>query len=396
MPTAGTRPGRLDRAVPPDRKRTVIAERFRPTDRLALITWASCWASVMFFVAVAPRALPTLYDGRPYLERWTQWDAARFVNLATYGYDGVPGQPFDPGWPAFFPGYPLALRVVGGAVGDYRLAGLLISLVAGAIAMVALARLADVSGPAGAGRRTVFALLAGPAAVFMFAGYSESLFLACALPAWLLARSGRWPAAMVLAAAASTVRITGLFLAIALIVLFVLARRTGEPDRPPWRAAGWLIVPFLPLAAYSAYQWRRTGDWLAWQHAQAAGWGRELVWPWQAFDTTWGAAFDIDNEFTLAFRIELVAALVGVGLTIYLLIERQWPEFVFVGLQVAALITSSFYLSIGRATLLWWPLWIALGTLGARRPGAYIALLAFSIPFAVLQLLTFTAGAWAG
>ncbi|SEG82999.1 Mannosyltransferase (PIG-V) [Thermomonospora echinospora] len=380
-----------------------LLTRVRPVDRLALSLWAGAWLGVMFFVAVVPRVLPTVFDGRPYLERWAQWDAVRFVNLATYGYDGVPGQP-DPGWPAFFPGYPMLLRAVGTVVpdirigglllSDYRLIGLAISLVAGAVTMVALARIGEREGPEGTGGRAVVALLAGPPAVFLFAGYSEAVFLALALPAWLLARRGRWTAAALLAVPAAGVRITGLFFALALIVEFLV----GEHGRREvgWRPAAWLALPFTPLLAYSWYQWTRTGDWLAWQHAQEAGWDRHLVWPWESFKTTWQAAFQSDYEFTLAFRIEMFAALVGVLLTVYLLVKRRWPELVYVGLQLAALLLSSYYLSVGRAMLLWWPLWIAVARFGMRRPGLYAAAVAVSTPFAVLLLLTFTSGSWAG
>ncbi|MFC5185937.1 hypothetical protein [Actinomadura harenae] len=428
----------------------------------------------MFFVAVVPRVLPSIYDGKPYLDRWAQWDAVRFLNIATYGYGGVPGEKFDPGWPAFFPGYPLALKFVGLFTGgDHKFAGLLISFVAGGVAALALGRLAedelraaprrtgmirarlsgwtsritaDAEDSENGGGRTVrrgvhatdvavsrttvrrsavsanghaaadteheptereleddagtvgvgavAAMLAGPAAVFLFAGYSESLFLAFALPAWLMARRGRWAWAALLATPASAVRITGLFLVLAMIVEYLVGRR-GRREQG-WAPLAWLVLPFTPLAAYMTYQWHRTGDWMAWQHAQEAGWHRQFTMPWDAFSLTWRSAFDTNYEFTLAFRIEIFAAAVGVLLSLYLLYRRRWPELAYVGLQLAALMTSSFYLSIGRATLLWWPLWLWFGMLALRHRWLFGAIMAAAVPFAVLQLLTFTSGGWAG
>jgi hypothetical protein len=254
--------------------------------------------------------------------------------------------------------------------------------VAGAVAMVALARL----GGAGTGPKAVVALLLGPYAVFLFAGYSEALFLAFALPAWLLARQRRWEPAVLCAMGAACVRVTGVFLAVALIVEFLVADRR-------WRLTAWLALPFAPVAAYTLYQWRRTGDWLAWQHAQQEGWGRSLAWPWEAFSTTWQAAFGEHNEFSGAFRVELVAAVVGVVLTAWLLARRRWSEAVYVGLPLASLLTSAFYLSIGRATLLWWPLWLAIGA--ARRP-AYLVVLAVFVPLLAKEVALFTSGSWAG
>ncbi|MFL6057241.1 MAG: hypothetical protein ACJ72W_30740 [Actinoallomurus sp.] len=385
-------------------------ERLRRGDRLALRAWAGTRLAVLgiSLLASALWSYGDLHDS--FLGRWTQWDVDHFVEIAEYGYGGDPAHPPDPGLPAFFPGLPLVLRAVHPLIPNWQLSALLVSLVAGAVAMVALSRLGEqearltaatgahaghprLGAHAGAyggdglvGPRAVLALLVSPYAVFLFAGYSESLFLAFALPAWLLARQRRWAPAVLCAAGASCVRVTGLFLAAALIVEFVSADRR-------WRSAPWLAVPFLPVLGYTVYQWRRTGDWSAWQHAQQAGWGRSVVWPWTSFHTTWGAAFGTHDQFTTAFRVELVAAAVGVALTCRLLAKRRWAESAYVGLQLASLLTSAYYLSIGRSTLLWWPLWLAAGR--CRRP-AYLFLIALFLPLMTAEVVTYNSGGWAG
>ncbi|RAY14940.1 hypothetical protein DPM19_13430 [Actinomadura craniellae] len=366
------------------------ARRLSAADRSALELWL---LTRMGVAVVATAAAAVLVRGNlqePFLDRWTQWDVDLLIEIARFGYEGDPSEGPDPGLPAFFPGFPLLLRAVHVVVPDWRIAALLISLVAGAVAMVALARLGDHEGPPGTGVRAVAALLLSPMAVFLFAGYSEALFLACALPAWLLARQGRWELAALCGLAAGLVRITGLFLAVALVVLFLTRRPIA------WRKLPHLAVPFLGPAGYLAYQWWRTGDMRAWQTAQERGWGRSLVPPWESFQTTWHSAFGLDNDFTVAFRVELVAAAIGVLLTGWLLARRRWAESTYLGLQLAALLGSAFYLSIGRATLLWWPLWLAIGVLGVRRPRTYLALLALSVPLLVLQVVTFTSGGWTG
>jgi hypothetical protein len=357
--------------------------------RAALTAWLATRVGVLLVALVAGRVLVRGDLQDPFLDRWTQWDVDHLIDIARYGYGGDPAKPPDAGLPAFFPGFPLLLRAVHFVVPDWRLAALLITFVAGGIAVVALTRLGDQEYAAGVGIRSVLALLLCPVAVFLFAGYTEALFLACALPAWLLARQGRWDLAAMCGFAAGLTRITGLFLAVALVVEFLLSSRK-------WDQAPWLVVPFLGPAGYALYQWRRTDDWFAWQHAQEQGWGRTLVPPWEALQTTWGAAFGTHNQFTVAFRIELFAALVGVALTVWLLVRRKWPEFIYVGLQVTALLTSAFYLSIGRSTLLWWPLWLAIGALGVRHPKTYVAFLALSTPLLAAQIVLFTSGAWVG
>ncbi|MFI6509773.1 hypothetical protein ACIBCT_19390 [Streptosporangium sp. NPDC050855] len=372
---------------------TTPVEPPRDTATEGLLLWLASRVGIIALVVVGTQAM---MEGdavpRPFLERWRNWDANLLVTIAEHGYDGVPGAEPDRGLPAFFPGMPLMLRAVHLLVGDWTVAGLLISFAAGAVAMMALARLAEFEGRPGTGWRAVLALLLWPMAVFLFAGYSESLFLAFALPAWLAARQGRWPLAAVLAAGASCARITGLFLACALIVEFFARRQ-------PVRRAGWLLLPFVPLALYSAYQYSRTGDWLAWKTAQEAGWGRHMVWPWESLMTTWNAAMG-EGRVAWAFRLEIAGALVGIVLVLVLLLMRRWSEFVYVGLQVGALLCSAYYLSVPRSALLWWPLFILIARAGnGPAPWRKWVIVVYALlvgPLMALNTLIFVDGAWVG
>ncbi|MEO3811380.1 mannosyltransferase family protein [Sphaerisporangium sp. B11E5] len=373
----------------PQEAEAVVVEQSstRDTAGEAALLWTLSRAGLVIAATVWIGVLAQDKDST-FLERWLHWDAKHLVDIAKFGYDGDPAGQHDPGLPAFFPGMPLALRLVHVIVSDWTLAGLLISFVAGAVAMVALARLGELEGPPGTGRRAVLVLLLCPTAVFLFAGYTEALFLGFAIPAWLAARRGNWVAAGLLAAGASCVRITGLFLALALIVEFVMRRQ-------PARRAPWLLLPFVPLVAYSAYQYTRTGDWLAWQHAQEAGWGRSMTWPWDSFMTTWHMAAN-DGQFAWPFRMEIAGALLGVAALLWLLIARRWSEFLYVALQLGALLFSAYYLSIPRAALLWWPVWILLAQAATRRKPLLWAYALLAGPLMVLNTLTFLSGAWAG
>ncbi|MET8003097.1 mannosyltransferase family protein [Nonomuraea glycinis] len=351
----------------------------RSSARDALVVWLGSRAGLLVMTLLGVAA-------GEYVDKWRLWDAELFVTIAEHGYDGEPGTRPDVGLPAFFPGMPLALRAVHLVVPDWSAAGLIISLVAGAVAMVALAKLAELEDARG--WAAVLALVLFPTAVFLTAGYSESLFLAFAIPAWLAARQQRWPAAAVLAAGASCVRITGLFLAVALVVEFWQRRQ-------PVRRAPWLVVPFLPLVAYSYYHFTRTGDWLAWKRAQEAGWGRELVWPWDAWTVTWQAAMG-EGEAAVPFRMEIAGAVVAVAALVWLLVLRRWSEAVYVGLQAAALMVSAYYLGLPRSLLLWFPLWVVVAGVATRRPWLLVAYGLVSGPLMVLNTIRFLSGAWVG
>ena len=363
------------------------------SDRDALAVWWGSRLALAVLVLAASWQLSGATAGTVpgFLERWDRWDVGLLRKVAEFGYAGYPEDYPDRGIEAFFPGFPLVLRLVHTVVPDWTAAGLLISLLAGSVAMPALARLAELDGVSG--RRAVLALVLSPYAVFLAAGYSEALFLACALPGWLAARSGRWRLASVLLAGTALVRVSGLFLAVGLVVEYLVVRR-GRPDRD----APWLVLPFLALLGYAGYLYTLTGDWLAWQHAQTVGWGRELTAPWTALSTTLAAARNPAEsaEYVWSFAAEIVAVAVGVGLTVLLLARRRWGEATYVGLSVTALATSTYYLSVARATLLWWPLWVLLAAGAQRWPRLGLGLACVSVPLMAVGALTFTHGLWLG
>jgi hypothetical protein len=396
----------------------------RATDRPALKLWLLTRVTTFLLVSAGAWLFSEnqgAVEPVPYLDRWLRWDAVHYATIAEFGYGGDPATGPQVPLAAFFPGLPLVLRALHFLGIDITVAGLLVSFVAGAIAVVALGRLGaqetaetpmivvDYAGhdshdqprsrrrtpdSSAVGSRAVLLFLLAPSAVFLAAGYTEALFLAFALPAWLAARRGSWAAAGLLGAGAASIRVTGVFLAAALAVEFLTAR----DGRRRWAALPWLAVPAVPVLAYMAYLYNRTGDWLAWQHAQEEGWYRSFTWPWDALQTTWEAAFGGGQTlgFAWMFGVELLAVAVGVALTGWLLWARRWGEATYVGLQVVAFTTSAWFFSVPRATLLWWPLWIGLAVWSLRRPWVLTAYLTVVAPFMVVFTLLFSLSRWAG
>ncbi|MGW7056526.1 mannosyltransferase family protein [Streptomyces sp. NPDC054887] len=329
------------------------------------------------------------------------WDWGHFLHIAQDGYfpDPTVAGPADAARDnreAFFPGFPLLLRAVHLVVPHWTAAGLLISLAAGAVAVLALARIARQHVPDTEGSRlAVLFLLVSPCGIFLAAGYTEALFLALALPAWLAAQRHAWALAATLTALATTVRISGLFLAAAIALHFLLAARA---DRSEWRLLPWLSLPGVPPALYTLYLHAHTGDWMAWKHAQERGWYRAFHAPWTAWSHTWDSAFAHaqTTPYAFMFQAELVAMTVGLVLLGVLLHRRHWPEALYIALNLWALGTSYWYTSIPRATLLWWPLWIGLAQWARRTPWFTAVHLALTVPVAVVFAAAFMTGRWAG
>ena len=207
----------------------------------------------------------------------------------------------------------------------------------------------------------MLALLLFPYAVFLFAGYSEPLFLAFATWAWWAVRQQRWALAAVLGCGASATRVVGIPFAVALAVEYVVvARRSGRRIGPE---AGWFALPAVPVIAFLSYLRVRTGHWDSYSRAMHDGWHRDLAAPWTAVRATWHYATNVhqSSAFLWFWRAELLAVLVGIVLTVVLVRGRRWGEATYVA-GTTLLMSSATYLASGvRAVLVWFPLYLVLG-----------------------------------
>ncbi|WP_371800916.1 MULTISPECIES: mannosyltransferase family protein [unclassified Streptomyces] len=364
---------------------------------LYLLTRAGIWTTAYCTRWLFPDDGRARHAGS-FFSSWQRWDWWHYLHIAQSGYFPDGTGPWTADWDnreAFFPGFPFLLRAVHTVVPSWSAAGALISFVAGGVAVLALARIARLHLPQeGAGPRAALFFLLSPCAVFLAAGYTEALFLAFALPAWLAAQRLNWPLAALLTCLATTVRVSGLFLAGAIAVHFLVTARTSAH----WRRLPWLALPVLAPLLHSWYLHAHTGDWMAWKHAEERGWYRDFHAPWEAWKNTWHAAFGHSQStgYALMSQAELLTMVVGLVLCGLLLRRRRWAEAVYIALSLWALGTSYWYTSIPRATLLWWPLWTGLAAWSLRSPRVRTVCLTVGAPLTTIVAVTFLSGRWAG
>ena len=326
------------------------------------------------------------------LRGWYHWDVALFIKVARYGW-------FSPAYAdrtaVDLPGLPLALRLAHTVVPDWVAAGLVVSLLAGAVAVVALWQLATLDAPAGeadaTGRLAVLLLVVSPYAVFLFAGYSEALFLAFATTGWLAARRERWLLAAVLVSGATATRVTGLALALALAVHYLVEHR-GRPDR----RAAFLLLPALPVAAFVVHLHALSGSWTAYSDAQREGWGRGFALPWEGWQATWAGALRTNQSaaYQVFWCAELAAAVVGVLLTVVLLRQQRLGEAAYVGGNTLLMTCTTYYASGVRSVLVWFPLWLLLARTVVHRTWLAALLVWVSAPLTAVVTIGFTQGSW--
>ncbi|MGH9040468.1 MAG: glycosyltransferase 87 family protein [Acidimicrobiia bacterium] len=200
----------------------------------------------------------------------TAWDSGWFLEVVRHGYPAeIPAATGEVAKTAipFFPLYPVTVRIVAWLlpVSDAA-AAILVSLVAGAVALVVVHRLVEqVAGPAIADR-TALLLAFFPGSMVLSMAYAEALTLALAAGCLLGLLQRRWWLAGLCAGLATASRITALALVVACLWEAVRAIRA----RGEWRA---MVAPALApagLVVFFAYLWVHTGEPLAYLQAQRA------------------------------------------------------------------------------------------------------------------------------
>jgi hypothetical protein len=189
---------------------------------------------------------------------FAQWDARWFLQIAEHGYEEVPQAA------AFFPVYPAAAHGLAWMTGSTLVAGVLISLAAGAAAAWALAEIArPLLGERGANDAVLYLALY-PIGFVLTALYSDGLFLALAAGAFLAAMRGKSVTAGVLGALATGTRLLGL----ALLPALVLLLWRGRDLRSLARLAPLTLLP-AAVGLYALYLDSTLGDPWAFTRAQA-------------------------------------------------------------------------------------------------------------------------------
>ena len=227
--------------------------------------WLGAAATLIWAPAPDRRLIGSAYGpASDFLFRtFAQWDARWFLQIAEHGYEEVPQAA------AFFPVYPAAAHALAWLTGSTLVAGVLISLAAGAAAAWALAEIArPILGARGA-NDVVLYLALYPVGFVLTALYSDGLFLALAAGSFLAATRGKAVTAGVLGGLATGTRLLGLALLPALVVLLW----RGRDPRSLARLAPLALLP-AAVGLYALYLNSTLGDPWAFTSAQA-DWNRE-------------------------------------------------------------------------------------------------------------------------
>jgi hypothetical protein len=325
---------------------------------------------------------------RPVQQSWNlidlhnRWDAYWYLTIAQDGYY-LRGE-HDISNVVFFPLYPLLVRLIGPlAGGDLVLAGWMVSSIFLMLAMWVLSLLTQEFHPEIDPVLPAVFLLAYPAAFFLNAVYSESLFLFLSLCVVFFALRRNFLLAAVCAGFASATRIAGLFLCVPLAAEFLQANG--------WRSL--LTRRIWPLAlapagalAFFGYHWIAFDDFFLYLKAQRL-YGRDF-----AFEAMDFAIRNHPDLVTTLYDLAFTAMAVFMGVIALRRFRISYGLYMLVSLAVA--LASGSDLGIARYSMVLFPIFLIVA--GIRSSVGRSAWLFGSTLLLALNIVCFVNHYWAG
>ncbi len=370
-----------------------------------------------------------ILQGPSWLDGWFQYDAGWYVGIATNGYSYVPGQQSSI---AFFPVYPMGIRGLGALLGDHQVAGSLLAVAAGLASVLLFGRWAWTRLPRASAVTAIALMLLYPYSLYLYgAVYADSLFLLCAVGAFLLLERRWYWAAGLVGALATAGRPVGTAVAIGLVVrtLEMIAQdraeraagaeatlaeagtavatgtgtgtAIGDSTRRTWRellaALRGVRVPHLGvllsaagLGAWCVFLWLEFGDPLAFVAVESAPGWNQGVGP-----RTWFKVIYLGTLIKGPYGIAALLTLQALAcLAAVLLLRRVWRRF---GWGYAAytavvlfipIIGTKDFMGTGRYVLVAFPAIAAAGDYLAEHPRRWLRVVVLGVCGALLVVLT--------
>lgn len=369
--------------------KVLIAARFNQTVREVLIDFAVTRLAIIVIaelaaVIIGQRAgIHVQESSHALLAVWARWDAVHYLDIATQGYQGTDM--------AFFPLYPLLIRIVGSLAGNHLVAGLLISNASFFFGLLYLYKLLEREYDRAVARRAIFYVSIFPTAVYFAAVYTESLFFMLTVASFYYMRNQAWWLAGILGFFAALTRVEGVLLIVPFAIEWSAQDRPMRPAALYDLCAG-ILIP-LGLAVYMGYLWVLRADPLYFSHVQSH-WNRHLALPWVSVANAFGkmlhgpgAQVVANQSLQIAFTLLMVAVLIGGW-------RALRPSYIaYMALSILVPMSTSNLMSMPRFALVLFPMFAILARWG-ERPWANNVILAFSLPLLGLFTVLFADWYW--
>ena len=369
--------------------KVLIAARFNQTVREVLIDFAATRIAIIVIaelaaVIIGQRAGSHVQESsHVLLAVWGRWDAVHYLDIATRGYQGTDM--------AFFPLFPMLIRIVGSLAGNHLIAGILVSSASFFFGLLYLYKLLEREYDRAVARRAIFYVSIFPTAVYFTAVYTESLFFMLTVASFYYMRSKHWWLAGLLGFFAALTRVEGILLLVPFVMEWYSQERSLRRAALADLAAGALIP--LGLGLYMAYLWVLRADPLYFSHVQVH-WNRHFAMPWVSIANAYGKILHASSSQIVAtqtLEIAFTFLMIGVLLGGW---HRLRPSYIaYMALSILVPLSTSNLMSMPRFALVLFPMFAILARWG-ERPWINNVILAFSLPLLGLFTVLFADWYW--
>ena len=369
--------------------KVAIAARFNQTVREVLVDFVVTRIAIIVIaelaaVIIGSRAGSHVDEStHTMLAVWGRWDAVHYLDVATKGYGGTDM--------AFFPLFPLMIRILGWLTGNHLIAGLLISNASFFFGLLFLYKLLEHEFDRSVARRAIFYVSIFPSAVFFSAVYTESLFFFLTVASFYYMREHKWWFAGAIGFLAALTRVEGVLLAVPFAIEWAGTYR-GAMRAGLRNAVAGLLIP-AGLAVYMAYLWVLRGDPLYFSHVQIH-WNRHFAPPWVAFyDAIRRVAHATAGQVVANEMLEIAFTVLMIGVLIAGW-RRLRPSYIaYMALSILIPMSTSSLMSMPRFALVLFPMFAILARWGDR-PWINNLIVAFSLPLLGLFTVLFADWYW--
>jgi len=235
------------------------------------------------------------YSKHLWLGIWGVWDSGSYLGIAANWYPKDPHVLLGASVYAFFPLYPLLMRIFGVVVRSNFLAGIIVSNSALIFACLYLYKLVRMDSDEETALRAIKYLFLFPTAFILSGVFAEALFLALALACFYYARNNKWFLAGLCGFFLSLTRAPGLLIMVPLLYEYL----KGIQFKISRMRIDILFLLLIPLGLFlvCAHHYYLTGDWLAYIHTLQKGWETGFNNPFYSF---YQALF-LHKHITIAF-----------------------------------------------------------------------------------------------
>jgi hypothetical protein len=369
--------------------KVLIASRFVHTVRDVLMTFVVTRIPIIVIAELASAIIGQrpgqhfAVSANPLLAVWGRWDAVHYLDVARRGYYGTDM--------AFFPLYPLLIRIIG--------ASILISNAAFFFGLLFFYKLVEHQYNRTVAHRAIFYVSIFPTAIYFSAVYTEALFFALTVASFYYIREHKWLTAGILGGLAAFTRVEGVLLFVPYAIEALLPSAAGSwtnlfagRARSLRLVFGALCIP-LGLVVYMTMLWVLNGDPLYFSHVQEH-WNRHFSGPWIS---VWHSlTLMVTSKFGTTIAGQAIE-LAFTGLMIGVLavgFRRLRPSFTaYSGLSILVPMSTSSLMSMPRFALVLFPMFVILAIWG-ERPWVHNAIVAFSLPLLGLFTVLFADWYW--